>query len=213
MDYRTEIAKTWNELAAAYHEKFKDLAFYDESYALFCDLIKTKNASLFEIACGPGNVTRSLLKLRSDLQIDAIDIAPSMLKLAKEINPRVDFKEMDCRKIDHIQKRFDAILCGFCMPYLTQEECEKLIYDCSVLLKENGIFYFSLIEGDYKKSKRETSSDGKHSMFVYLHEQNFIEESLQKNNFQLLHLLKIPYQKSNSEQDMDLIFISRKMQQ
>ena len=213
MDHRTKIANTWNDLASAYHEKFKDLTIYDESYVLFCDLIKTKNASLFEIACGPGNVTRSLLKLREDLRIDAIDIAPSMLKLAKEINPKVDFKEMDCRKIDQILKRFDAILCGFCLPYLNQEECEKLIYDCSVLLKENGIFYLSLIEGEYKKSKLETSSNGKHTMFVYLHEQSFLEAVLQKNNFQLLHLLKIPYQKSNSEQDVHLIFITRKMKQ
>jgi 2-polyprenyl-3-methyl-5-hydroxy-6-metoxy-1,4-benzoquinol methylase len=64
-----------------------DLSLYDESYDDFCQLLQKKNASILEIGCGPGNVTKYLLGKRPDYKIHATDAAPSMLALAKINNP------------------------------------------------------------------------------------------------------------------------------
>lgn len=34
-------------------------------------------------------------------------------------------------------------MCGFCLPYLSKEETEKLINDVSRLLNPEGVFYIS----------------------------------------------------------------------
>src|SRR5690606_4608879 len=98
---------------------------------------------------GPGNITRYLLAKRPDFTIDAIDIAPNMIELAKQNNPTANFEVMDCRGIAGISKKYDGIICGFCMPYLSKSDCGQLIADSANLLKDNGILYFSTIEGNY----------------------------------------------------------------
>ncbi len=94
--YKTTF-KTWNKITALYQDRFMDLDIYNQSYDLFCKLIKKKEARVFKIGCGPGNITKYLLSKRPDFSIKAIDIAPNMIKLARESNPGGDFDIMDCR--------------------------------------------------------------------------------------------------------------------
>jgi 2-polyprenyl-3-methyl-5-hydroxy-6-metoxy-1,4-benzoquinol methylase len=153
--YKTTIA-AYDKLANVYQDNFMYLDLYDDTYDKFCNLIIKQNARIFEIGCGPGNITKYLLSKRPGFYIEAIDAAPNMVKLAKENNPAANFTIMDCREISKLNERFDAIICGFCMPYLSREDCNKLISDCSFLLHNGGILYFSTIEGDYNNSGYET---------------------------------------------------------
>src|SRR5687767_9736318 len=119
MDRYEETRRIYDKVAGAYQEKFMELDLYDDTYDLFCELVPQPGAALFEIGCGPGNITRYLLNKRPDLRIEAIDLAPNMIALAQQNNPSASFSVMDCRDIDRIEKQFDGIVCGFCMPYLS----------------------------------------------------------------------------------------------
>ena len=187
-----------------------EMDLYNDTYTIFCRLIKKTHPNVFEIGCGPGNITKNLLTQRPDFKIEAIDMAPNMIKLAKLNNPAADFKTMDCREIDTITKKFDGIICGFCMPYLSKEDCAKVIKDCSSLLLSEGIFYFSVIEDSYNKSGYETSSDGEHRMFIYYHEETYLKKGLKENNFELLELLKKNYSKADGTSATHSIFIAKK---
>ncbi len=210
MDNSELTFQTWNKVASMYQDKFMDVELYDDTYDTFCSLIDKSNPTIFEVGCGPGNITKYLLSKKPDCKITAIDAAPNMIKLAKQNNPAVDFKIMDGRNIDILTSKFDAIMCGFCMPYLSKEECIKLMRDCSTLLKDNGIFYFSVIEDDYNKSAYETSSDGQHTVFVYYHEEKYLREYLEENNFELINLIRKVYQKTESTTSTHLIIIAKK---
>jgi trans-aconitate methyltransferase len=166
MDHYENTFQTWDKLASSYQDRFMDLDLYNDTYDLFCSLIEKQAASIFEIGCGPGNVTRYLLSKRPDFKIKATDVAPSMLALAKKNNPAIEVELMDCREIDKIAERVDGIMCGFCMPYLSKDDCLKLIKDCAGLLSSGGVLYFSTIEGDYNASDYETSGDGQHKVCV-----------------------------------------------
>ena len=210
MDNDDQTFQTWNKVASAYQDKFMNMDLYNDSYDIFCQLIEKSNPKIFEIGCGPGNITRYISGKRPDFKIEAIDIAPEMIQLAKVNNPNADFKIMDCKEMDSLTTTFDGIICGFCMPYLTKEDCVKLIANCSSILNNAGLFYFSIIEDDYKKSGFETSSDGQHKMFVYFHQQDYLQEALEKSGFETVHLLRIKYPKSNDVIDTHLIFIAQK---
>lgn len=210
MDRYQQTIDTYNQLAAAYQDKFMDLDLYNDTYDKFCELIEKKKPKIFEIGCGPGNITRYLLKKRPDFKIDAIDMAPNMVQLAKENNPTADFKIMDCREIDQLTDRYDGIMCGFCMPYLSKEDCVKLISDASMLLNPGGIFYFSVIEDDYSKSDYETSSNGQYKVYVYYHQEDYLREALEQNDFEIIGLPRKSYPKPDGPTATHLIFITRK---
>lgn len=202
--------QTWNQLALQYQDKFMDVHLYDDSYDLFGGAIDKKDASILEIGCGPGNITKYLLGKHPDYKILVTDVAPSMVELAEINNPFAEFQILDARDISRISKKFDAVICGFCMPYLSKEESIQLIKDSQNLLNDKGIFYFSIIENEYEKSGYQTSSDGQHTMFVYYHQADYLQEVLKACNFEIVHLLRIKYIKPNDVFDTHLIFILRK---
>src|SRR5215210_3775931 len=139
MDSYKITIEGFNKLASVYQDKFMNMDLYEDTYDSFCKLIEKYNAKIFEIGCGPGNITKYMCSKRPDFTIEAIDLAPNMIKLAKRNNPTANFKIMDCREIDNLTVKYDGIMCGFCMPYLSKEDCAKLIKDCSFLLYRGGI--------------------------------------------------------------------------
>lgn len=206
-----QSVNTYNIAAENYESKFMTLNLYNDTYDLFCNYIVDKKPTLLEIASGPGNVTKYLRNKRPDFNIIGIDLAPNMVALAKKNNPEVDFKVMDCNNISSINSYFNAIMCGFCMPYLSKEACEKLILDAATLLNPNGIFYISTMEGNYDKSGYEfTSFSGDHKVFIYYHQEAFLTECLVKYGFEILDLKRKKYPEPDGSFLTDMIFIAKK---
>ncbi|MBK9016952.1 MAG: class I SAM-dependent methyltransferase [Saprospiraceae bacterium] len=205
------ILKVWDNLAAVYQDKFMDMELYNDTYNAFIQLLEKPKSQIFEIGCGPGNITRYLLTKRPDFQITGIDMAPNMVELAKKNNPTAQFMVMDCREIDSLDNHhYDAIVCGFCLPYLSKEETAKLIRDSAALLNDGGLFYCSAIEDDYEKSGYETSSDGRFKIYVYYHEADFLEASLKESGFELVDVKRKIYPKPGGVIATHLILIARK---
>jgi len=211
MDKYEITFQTWDKVALSYQDKFMDLDLYNDSYDLFCSLVKKPDPKIFEIGCGPGNITRYILSKRPDFKIRGIDVSQNMIKLAKENNPAAEFELMDCRKVDGLTSEFDAVICGFCMPYLSKEDCEKLIKDCSFLLIKGGILYFSTIEDDYHKSGYETNSSGEHQVYVYYHEAEYLKKYLEENAFEIKSVSRKSYQKTETVLSTHLIFVAKKI--
>ena len=92
MDSYKITFQTWDKVATMYQDKFMNMDLYNDTYDAFCNLIKKSNPKIFEIGCGPGNITKYMLSKRPDFEIEAIDMAPNMIKLAKENNPTANFR-------------------------------------------------------------------------------------------------------------------------
>lgn len=209
MEDKNKIAvDLFNKLANTYQDRFMNVDLYKDSFDFFCQNIKTENGEILEIACGPGNITKYLLDKKPDFKISGIDLAPNMIDLAKINNPTANFQVMDCRNIDSLDKNFDAIMCGFCLPYLSKKETSKLILDTSNLLNSGGIFYLSTMENDYSKSTFKKGSSGD-EIFMHYYSADFLKNELSKNNFQILHLDRKEYF-HNEEKTTDLIIIAQK---
>ncbi len=211
MDKYAITIDTYNQAAKQYQDKFMDMNLYNDSYDKFCNLVVGKNAQVFEIACGPGNITRYLLSRRPDFKILGIDLSPGMVELAKVNIPTADFLLMDCRNISSINKKFDAIMCGFCLPYLSREESAKLIADASELLNPSGIIYLSTMEGDYDKSGFEKPSFSNQSkIFVHYHQANFLTKALADSGFTIIDIQRQEYPEQDGTITTDMIFLAQK---
>lgn len=209
MDNYKETLNTWNKVAQLYQDKFMHLNLYDDTYDFFCAEVKVPNATILEIGCGPGNITSYLLNKRPDFKIEGIDFAPNMIELAKVNNPTAQFQVMDCREIDRLKSKFDAIVCGFCLPYLSELDCSKFIKDCIGLLNNEGLIYISFVEGDYSKSGFLTASTGDRTYFYYYPADTIIS-ILKEFGFETIQLFNIPYTKSDHSEEIHTVIIARK---
>jgi len=210
-DKTTNAVAIFNKYASEYQDKFMNTAMYHDTFDFFCDALNNEKAGILELACGPGNITRYLLAKNPEFKILGIDLAPGMLKLAKENNPSAEFKLMDCRTISGLDKKFDAIMCGFCLPYLNKEEALKLIVDASNLLNGKGIFYISTMEDEYINSGYKKGSSGD-EIFMHYFEADFLKESLNRNGFEIMHLSRKNYLAGDKTPITDLILIARLIQ-
>lgn len=202
--------KNWNKLAQAYQDKFMEMDLYNETYDEFCRVIANNDARILEMGCGPGNITKYLLDKHPDYSILATDTAPSMIELGKINVPKAEFQLLDVRDVVSLNQKFDAILCGFVIPYLTQNETEEFIKNSRQLLNENGILYLSCIEKEKAYSETQTSSDGKVMMEVNYHDAHHLLESLKENQFEALSVIRINYPKPNGDTDIHLVIIAQK---
>ena len=136
MEDRSKIAVSlFNKNANLYEEKYMDISLYHNSLDLFCSTVNNENAEILEVACGPGNITSYLVQKQPEYYILGTDLAPKMIELAKRNNPTTTFKLLDCREISSLNVKFDAIISGFCLPYLSKEEAVQFIYDTATQLK------------------------------------------------------------------------------
>ncbi len=209
MDKTKLAVDVFDKFAQLYQDKFMDTGLYHDTFDLFCQSITRENADILEIACGPGNITQYLLKKRPDFKILGTDLAPNMLALATINNPTAEFKIMDGRDIGTLGQKYDGIMCGFCLPYLSKEEAIKLIHDAAHLLHPAGVIYISTMEDDYSKSGLETSSAG-NQMYMHYHEAGYLTEALQENGFDILDLQRKEYSKPDGSPVVDLIITAQK---
>ncbi len=199
----------WNKFAAAYEERFMDLELYNESYDLFCAELKTPNASVLEVGCGPGNITRQLLLRRPDLRMHGTDVAPDMVALAIKNNPTATFSVLDAREISQIDTIFNAFVCGFCIPYLSWNDVDQLFANAAERLTTNGLLYVSCIEDDHEKSHLQTGSTGD-QLFVHYYSESDLRVFLERSSFQHLHTIRIPYSLSDGSKQIHLVVMARK---
>ncbi|MBE8723385.1 class I SAM-dependent DNA methyltransferase [Flavobacterium hungaricum] len=209
MDNYLETFATWNKIAQLYEDVFMDLDLYNDTYDLFCDLLSKNNAAILEIGCGPGNITKYLLNKRPDFEILGTDIAPNMIELAQKNCPSAKFELIDSRKIEQIKSKFDAVLCGFCIPYLSESDVEKIIRDCKNLLHNNGILYLSFVEGEKEKSGFIKGSTGDRTYFYY-HNLEKLKNQLKANAFKNLNLIRKNYLKKDLTEEIHTIIIAQK---
>lgn len=211
MDKYKNNLQIWDKCAQQYQDKFMDADLCNDTYDLFCELIEKENASLLEIACGPGNIIKYVLNKRPDLKVLGMDLSSKMIELAKSNNPAAAFELKDARDILEIDKKFDAILCGFGLPYLSKEDAVKLIEDAYILLNPGGILYISTMEDAYEKSGyQESGSGGKDQMYIHYHEAIYLLTALKDCGFEIKEILRKGYKDQKGIETTDLFLMAKK---
>ncbi len=207
---KTKIAvDVFNKLADLYQTKFMDVSLYHDTFDIFCNNIKKKNVEILELACGPGNITQYLLSKRPDFKLLGTDLAPNMIELAKINNPSAQFQLLDSRDIRKLNKTYDAIMCGFILPYLSKEDAIQLIKDAAFILNSDGAIYISTMEDDYSKSGFKKGSTGD-EIYMHFHQADYLTEALIEAGFTIIDVQRKTYPAADNSTVVDLILIAKK---
>lgn len=202
-------AEAFNKSAKLYQQKFMNVSLYAEPFQVFCDHIQANNASILDIACGPGNIVKYLLDRQPDYRILGIDLSPNMLDLAQINNPTAQFQLMDCREIGKIEQQFNGITCGFCLPYLTPEEAAAMISDVAKLLKPAGMFYLSTMEEDANNQSRYQISSTGDRVYVHYHREDYLAKALSQSGFEILCVKRYSAPDQNGVTITDLVLVCK----
>jgi predicted TPR repeat methyltransferase len=209
MDKNSIAVAVFDKQAAVYQEKYMNVDDYNDAFNLFCNSIDKLDASILEIACGPGNVTKNLLQKKPDFKILATDLSPNMLQLAKANNPTARFEILDGRAIGQLPDKYDGVMCAFLFPYLSKEEGEQFIADAATVLNDEGVLYISTMADDYNKSDWMTASNGD-KVFMYYHQSDYLIAALAGNGFEMIDEATKTTTWKDGTIVTDLILIARK---
>lgn len=201
----------FDQFAKDYQRQYMNVNLYSETLDSFCDAIEKKDAKILEVGCGPANITNYLHKKRPDFKILATDLSLKMLELAKANNSVAVFEQMDLREIDKIKTKFEGVMSGFCLPYLSKTEIEHFFKSTYALLSEGGVFYISTTEGNNSESGFQKSSSGKgKALYINYYSANEISEALNKYGFEIVTSERKTYQDKQGRKVDDIILISKK---
>ncbi|MCB0629558.1 MAG: class I SAM-dependent methyltransferase [Saprospiraceae bacterium] len=210
MDASRSAVSVFDASANEYQQIFMDQNRYRVALDLFCSTIQKKQANILELACGPGNITRYLLDKRPDFHLLATDLAPNMVDLARANNPEARCELMDCRSIGLLTEKYDGVVCGFGLPYLSKAEAMQLIEDAATRLSTGGVIYLSTMEDHYENSGlRYSSSPDRPPLFTYFHEAEYLVKALEQNHFEILHLRRQAYQTADKSSSIDLLIVAK----
>ena len=200
----------FDKYALSYEDKYMSVEKYHASLDCFCSNLSSDNASILELTCGPGNITKYLLDKISTLDILATDLSPAMLRLAEENNPSAHFQLLDCRSILDLKSHYDAIICGFGLPYISKEDALQMIKDASKALNPDGLLYLSTMEDDYAKSGfKASSTDPNEGLFMYFHQEDYLVQEIENSNFEIIDISKVKYVDDKNENVVDLTIICK----
>lgn len=201
----------FNEYAHSFESKFMNFSNYDTAIESFCTMIPCSTPRLLEIGCGPGNVTRRIKKHIPHAQITAIDLADTMLSLAKNNVPDASFIKMDARDIHTITNTFDAIVASFVTPFFSYDECRTFIKHCSEKLETDGLLYVSTMEGYMDQRDFETTSfSGTAEIPFTYYTLPFLVTELEQADLSVIYSKKQPYIQNGKNDLTDIIIFCQK---
>ena len=205
-DFCLVSVATFSRLADRYAEKYFHLDMYDRYLEQFVKRIEPQDASVLDVACGPGNVSAYLAKARPHLKLVGVDLAEGMVKQAKLRVPTADFLVKDCRRIGELDQVFDACAFAFGLSYLTDDDANQFFSSLNAVLTDSAMLYLSTITGDRSRSGFESSSSGDR---VYLQYRSIFDvvSMVERAEYRIdfTEVIASPANASKSTQDLILI--------
>jgi len=93
--------------------------------------------TLLHLGCGGGHLDRTL---KRSFTVTGIDVSPSMLGLARRLNPDVEYRVGDMRSV-RLRRTFDAVLIADSVAYmLTERDLRAAFQTAFVHLLPGGVF-------------------------------------------------------------------------
>ena len=135
----------WTKVAGLYDKSWANLTkqFIDP---LLQAVGVRAGMKVLDVACGPGYVSQAIY-LRNAIPA-GVDFSASMIQLARESYPYIEFAEGDAQSLDFNDSVFDAVVMNFGMLHLSKPNL-AMAEACRVL-KNSGRFGFTVWEGPEK---------------------------------------------------------------
>lgn len=142
MDFRTELAKTYDRIAAEYSDaNFEH--FWVKEFDVFKRLVPGNK--VLDIGCGVAR--EALLFTTNNFEYTGVDISEGMLKVARKLAPEGTFKQMDFYALDFPDESFDGFWASASFLHVPKAEMLAVLKEVRRVTKPSGIGFIALKKG------------------------------------------------------------------
>lgn len=129
----------WQQVAEKYEAAWSSLT---RSFipALLVAVNIRNGVRVLDLACGPGYVAAAAEAAGAEPL--GVDFSSEMIRLARERNPQIDFREGDAHALDFPDQTFDVVLNNFGLLHMSDPE--KVINECARVLCHGGRIGFTV---------------------------------------------------------------------
>lgn len=140
-NYKPEnvVRESYNQIANVYHkqrDKFKN----DDILNSFASILSS-GSEVLDVGCGAGVPVAQFL-VKTDFKVTGVDISSSMVELARKNVPEATFFEMDMKKLEFEDRRFDGITALYSLFHIPKEDHGAILLKFYTLLRDNGVLLF-----------------------------------------------------------------------
>lgn len=207
-DENKNAVEIFNEMAEVYQQKYMNVDIYREPIGYLLKKLNNSNKSILDIACGPGNMLNYIVKQNAAFNLFGLDLSQEMIRLAKLNVPSAEVELYDCRLLSRLGSTYDAIVCNFLIPYLSEQETETLISDVYNLLLPNGLLFFGFIKEEMNRTEIVHSSKG-HKISMNYYSVEFILKLFHQYHFKVEYCKEFKSNNINQSQ-VDIIMVASK---
>jgi ubiquinone/menaquinone biosynthesis C-methylase UbiE len=145
MNITNYTKKMYDKYGKAYVET-RNKKLHKRSYNEYCEMPamikavgKIRGKTLLDVGCGSGSHIKKYYALGAKCY--GIDISKTMIEIAKEECPQVNFRVGALQKLPYKNGSFDIVTASLCIDYVSN--LEEAFKEISRVLKKGGLFYYS----------------------------------------------------------------------
>lgn len=172
---KADLEKAYDELAEFWG---KDGALHDWGGAdlkKFAQMVKANGGkAVLDLGCGSGVQTKQLLD--EGLDVLGLDISRKMIEEAKNRAPNGKFMVGDMTNLTFETNSFDGVYARASLLHIPKDKTKSVLKNIAKILKEGGIFYLAVTEGEGEREIEDNTYGKKVNRFFAF----FGEEELAK---------------------------------
>lgn len=188
-DQIKKAIETYNKYAKIYADRtFNVILQFQQTE--FISLLPGKK--ILDIGSGSGRDAKHFKE--EGMDVIGIDISDGLLEEAKKRASEVDFKKMDMLNMSFKENSFDGIWIAATLSDIEKKDAKRFLEDCKKILKEKGVIYISVKEGQGEKIEKKDYLGNEERFYSFYTKQELIN-LLEEIGFKIL--------KSRKTEDMN----------
>lgn len=185
------IIECYDKTAKNYADKFIDELSHKHLDRILLNAFAAENrdkGKLIDLGCGPGQTTKYLAE-GGWKDLLGVDISPEMVKVAKMINPQLNFETADMLNLQYPDKTFGAAIAFYSIVHFDYSQIKIAFDEIKRILTNNGQFLFSFHIGD-NAVHLDDFLDQKVNIDFHFFEPNKIIELLTATGFEIIDAIE-----------------------
>lgn len=201
-------AEVYNKIAKEYYNLKKEL-YPKNDLEKFLSYLP-QGSLILDLGCGPGQASK-IFSNRKYL-VTGIDFSEEMIKLAKKDVPNAKFIQEDMRNINEVfrENMFDGVWACASILHIPKQEVSPVFRQLHNILKENGIFYLSVKEGNGEEDRIDERYENITRHFTYFKRDEIIR-LLKSNNLKPIYFSSNPRNYAKDKEKRWINFIAKKL--
>ena len=183
-----EITKeSYEATAQAFADKVADLAPIGSIERLMNML--PPNPKIIDIGCGSGRDAKIFTE--RGVSVVGIDFCPNFIEIARAKAPLAEFQVMDIEQLHFSARTFDGAWAATSLLHIPKKDIPAVLQRIHFILKENGVFYLSLKEGQGEVLENDSRYSGEFKKFWSFFEEEELKKFLQEAHFNILSFERV----------------------